>query len=55
MPPTATPPTAPHLLGPLLWLVVEAGASLMFAVAMFAALWHRRVRPFVSSSRRVST
>jgi hypothetical protein len=51
MPPTATPtPAAPHLLGPLLLLMAEGGMSLVFAVALFAAFWHRRVRGLNTSS-----
>jgi hypothetical protein len=41
MPATTTgPPPGPHLLQSLFWLCVEAGLSLAFAAAMFAAAWH---------------
>jgi len=40
MAPTTTAAAhAPPLLGPLVWLALEAGVSLSFAVAMFGAFW----------------
>jgi hypothetical protein len=50
MPPTTTaPPAGPHLLQPLLWLVVEAGLSLSLTLAMFAAVWRYVLRTRVSA------